>query len=203
MSRHKLILASASPRRQELLRLLLPDFEVKPCTLPEPQCKPPRLPASSWVQAVAYFKARAVADDHPGRWVLGADTVVVCSRHLLGKPTDLRDARRMLRLQAGRNCEVLTAVSLVRMGQLPSRLFGLARTVVRMRADQAAIDAYLRSGDWQGKAGAYGIQDGPDRLIEHVAGSFSNVVGLPLEVLGPLLQEIGLLPPSTIVADGP
>jgi len=194
MSQQKLILASASPRRQELLRRLLPDFEVKPCTLPEPRYRPARLPPSAWAQALAYFKARAVADEHPGRWVLGADTVVVCSRRVLGKPADLRDAGRMLRRQAGKDCEVLTAVCLVRVDEDFQRRFGLARTVVRMRADRAAIDAYLRTGDWQGKAGGYGIQDCRDRLIEYVAGSFSNAVGLPLEVLRPLLEEIGLRP---------
>ena len=90
----KLILASASPRRRELLKTIVSRFEISPCPLAEPSSKPAAVSAAAWAEALAYFKARAVAERHPRRWVLGADTVVVCANSLLGKPVDAEDARR-------------------------------------------------------------------------------------------------------------
>lgn len=189
----RLILASASPRRRELLKTVVPRFEVGPCPLTEPSCKPATISAAGWAEALAYFKARAVAEQSPGRWVLGADTVVVCDRRLLGKPTDADDARRMLYVQAGRMCEVITGVCVVRVGTGVRRVFQAAVTRVWMRDDAAQIEAYLDSGDWQGKAGAYGIQNVGDRLVERIEGSYSNVVGLPVEIVRRMLKRVGVL----------
>ncbi len=189
-----LILASASPRRRELLAGLLPAVDVVPCPYPEPALRTARVVPTSWAQALAYFKARAVADLHPGRWVLGADTIVVCDGEILGKPRDVADARDMLERQARRASDVLTGICLVRRGDgFTRRLAAVDRTRVWMRDDRALREAYLRSGDWTGKAGAYGIQDVGDRLVTRFEGSFSNVVGLPLERLAELLTEIGLI----------
>ncbi|MFH1747489.1 MAG: Maf family protein [Planctomycetota bacterium] len=187
-----LILASASPRRYELLKQIMPRFQIKACPLAEPSSKPDAVNAVAWAEALAYFKARAVADRHPGNWVLGADTVVVCEQMLLGKPLNVDDARRMLLLQAGRACDVITGLCFVRVNGGTQRLFHAALTRVWMRADQAQIETYLRSGDWSGKAGAYGIQDVGDRLVERIEGSFSNVVGLPLEAVTRLLKHLSL-----------
>jgi septum formation protein len=189
----KLILASASPRRQALLRELLPHFDTTACHLTEPQHKPAGLSPLAWVQALAYYKARAVAEAQPGCWVLGADTIVVCGASLLGKPLDEADAARMLAQQAGRPSVVITGVCLMRMGGTVQRLFLVDSTRVWMRADPHEVAAYLRSGDWQGKAGAYGIQDVGDRLVERIEGSFSNVVGLPVERLAHLLRQARIL----------
>jgi septum formation protein len=189
----KLILASASPRRQALLREMLPHFDVTACQRAEPQHKPAGLSALAWVQALAYYKARGVAEAQPGRWVLGADTIVVCGESLLGKPADEADAARMLALQAGRPSVVITGVCLMRMGGTVQRLFLVDSTRVWMRADPQEVAAYLRSGDWQGKAGAYGIQDVGDRLVERIEGSFSNVVGLPVERLAHVLRRARIL----------
>lgn len=188
-----LILASASPRRRELLAGLLPAVDVVPCPYPEPVLRTARVVPTSWAQALAYFKARAVADLHPGRWVLGADTIVVCDGEILGKPRDIADARDMLERQARCPSDVLTGVCVVRRGDGTTRRHAtVERTRVWMRDDPAIREAYLRSGDWAGKAGAYGIQDVGDRLVTRLEGSFSNVVGLPLERLAELLTEIGL-----------
>ena len=184
-----LILASASPRRCELLRTLVPRFEVCPCELSEPNEKPAGVSPRGWAEALAHFKARAVAEHHPHRWVLGADTVVTCRQRLLGKPRDRQDARRMLTLQAGRPSDVITGLCLLRCTDGVERLFHAELTRVWMRADRAQLEAYLQSGDWRGKAGAYGIQNAHDQLIAHVEGSFSNVVGLPLDAVGRLLQR--------------
>jgi len=189
-----LILASASPRRRKLLAELGLRFDVHPCPLPEPQRKPPGIGPGAWAEALAHFKARAVAERHPGRWVLGADTLVVCADELLGKPRDLSDARRMLELQAGCATEVISGVCVARCGVAVARIVGHSLTIVWMRDAPEEREAYLAGGDWRGKAGAYGIQGVGDRLIERLEGSFTNVVGLPLELAERLLRQAGLLP---------
>lgn len=164
-------------------------FDVRPCPLAEPECKPPELAPVAWAEALAYFKARAIADRWPGHWVLGADTIVVCVGQLLGKPRNLNDARRMLELQAGRPTDVITGVCVVRREEVVRRVFGHRVTVVWMRDAPAERRAYLESGDWQGKAGAYGIQNVGDRLVERLAGSFSNVVGLPIGLVRRIVRR--------------
>lgn len=186
----RLILASASPRRRELLTPLVPAFDLAECPYAEPEQKPAAVGPRGWAEALAYFKARAVADEHPRRLVLGADTIVVCDEHLLNKACDAGDARRMLQLQAGRRTEVITGVALVCVGSgVVRRRLQSAVTSVWMRADDEAIERYVQSGDWQGKAGAYGIQDVGDRLVERIDGEFSNVVGLPVALLRDMLAR--------------
>ncbi len=182
-----LILASASPRRRDLCTQLDVPFEVVPSPLEEPRDKPRDVGAEEWAQALAYFKARAVADEYPDHWVLGADTLVSCAGRILGKPRDIDDARAMLELQARTHADVITGLCLLLSDPAPERLTDAAVTRVWMREDGDAREAYLRSGDWQGKAGAYGIQNCGDELVERIEGSFSNVVGLPLELLEQML----------------
>lgn len=194
MNEARIILASASPRRQTLLQELLPQFDVIPCPLDEPALRSQRVTPCAWALALAYFKARAVADLHPGRWVLGADTIVACSGTILGKPGDGNDARRMLELQARAPSDVITGMCLLRTGHENSqRLSDADVTRVWMRDDAQLRDEYLASGDWAGKAGAYGIQTVGDRLVTRCDGSFSNVVGLPIERLRTLLHRAGIL----------
>lgn len=186
-----LILASASPRRQELLARICPTFQVQPCPYPEPRRKSAKVLPRQWATALAYFKARAVAEQNPQRWVLAADTIVACDGQLLGKPRDRDDARRMLELQAREVSEVITGVCLLRLAEHAQRHGHAEATRVWMRDDPAAREAYLDTGEWDGKAGAYGIQDVGDRLVQRIDGSFSNVVGLPLELVGRLLRAVG------------
>ena len=126
--------------------------------------------------------------------MLGADTIVLCGDVLLGKPHDLEDARRMLELQAGRATDVITGVCVTRCGAALERFVQHSLTRVWMRAAHREREAYLASGDWRGKAGAYGIQSIGDRLVERWEGSFSNVVGLPLELAERMLVRAGILP---------
>ena len=190
----RLVLASASPRRRKLLAELGLRFDVCPCPLSEPECKPTGVTPGAWAEALAYFKGSAVAEQYRERWVLGADTIVVCAGELLGKPVDVRDARRMLELQAGRATEVITGVCLVRRAEQVRRIIGHAVTLVWMRDAATERGAYLASGDWRGKAGAYGIQNVGDRLVERLEGSHSNVVGLPLSLVERMLHVANLLP---------
>jgi septum formation protein len=186
-----LILASASPRRRELLARVCPGFRVVVSPLDEPQAMPTGATPEKWAIALAYYKARAVADQNPEQWVLGADTLVACGGEILGKPRDATDARRMLALQAGRHSDVITGVCLMRCDP-PTRRAAAVVTRVWMRNDPQVVDEYIASGEWEGKAGAYGIQDVADRLIERIEGSFSNVVGLPLEAVKRILTELRL-----------
>ena len=188
-----LILASASPRRRQLLSEMGLRCEVIPSALPEPDQKPESVTPQCWAEALAYFKARSVAEKSPGRWVLGADTVVACDHHMLGKPNNLSDARRMLEMQAGRATEVITGVCLLRYGDRGMRIVQHQITTVWMRDAAEEREEYLRSGDWREKAGAYGIQNVGDRLVERIAGSFSNVVGLPRGLLTRILLHVDLL----------
>lgn len=199
MHGNALILASASPRRAELLRQLGLRFRVVACDLTEPSDKPAARTPGDWAEALAYFKARRVAELHPETLTLGADTIVACRGRVLGKPRDLDDARRMLELQAGVASAVLTGVCLCRADARGTRrLLFRAQTLVWMRDDAQEREHYLASGDWAGKAGAYGIQDVGDRLIERIDGSFSNVVGLPIERV-----QVALRVASKLSDDGP
>lgn len=186
----ELILASASPRRRELLAALGVPFTVEPAGLTEPREPPAGVGARAWAEALAYFKARCVAEGRPGRWVLGADTIVVCAGRLLGKPAGVVEARQMLELQARQPAEVITGVALVRIGDVVARHLASAVTRVWMRDDPMEREKYLVLGDWTDKAGAYGIQEVGDRLVERIEGSISNVVGLPVELLTGLLAVV-------------
>jgi septum formation protein len=206
MADERIILASASARRNELLMRIYPAFDVQPCPFREPERRSRRVQPQQWASAVAYFKARSVAERQPGRWVLGADTLVACDGELLGKPRDRDDARRMLELQTRRVSDVITGVCLVRSGDSPERLGACDVTRVWMRDDPAAREQYLRGSDWDGKAGAYGIQNVGDRLVARIEGSFSNVVGLPLPLVARMLHTIGIparMPPDDGFVPGP
>ncbi len=188
-----LILASASPRRREILRDLGVAFEVIPSPLEEPADAPPAVSGGGWAEAVAYFKARAVADRNAGRWVLGADTVVDCAGRLLAKADTIDAAREMLELQARYESCVITGIAAVFVnpeGGLVNRMICRDVTRVWMRDEPAVREDYLASEDWRGKAGAYGIQNVGDRLVDRIDGSFSNVVGLPVERIRPLLEKL-------------
>jgi septum formation protein len=187
------ILASASARRRELLAQLGARFEIHPAEIEEPRDKPAELSLLAWVEALAYYKARAVAGAHPDRWILGADTIVVCHGALMGKPADIDEARAMLERQARYPSEVITGVAFVRGGAQNSRVFRHDATRIWMRDESELRERYLAGGEWQGKAGAYGIQDIGDILVARRDGSLSNVVGLPVELAEPVLKRLGLL----------
>jgi septum formation protein len=183
-----LILASSSPRRQELLREAGIAFEVHPARIPEE-----RTSAESPVEyacRLAQEKAQAVAGNLLGRFVLGADTIVVVDSEVLEKPRDSSDAARMLRLLSGRGHQVITAVCLV----TPQRRSHIrtAITLVYFRdLSEEEIQRYIAGGEPMDKAGAYAIQGGAGPWIQRIDGDYSNVVGLPLAVVKEMLSESG------------
>jgi nucleoside triphosphate pyrophosphatase len=183
----KLILASASPRRRQLLIDAGYEFEVDPSDIEEPEPVGPVDPAS-YVAELAWRKAHTVAQRHSEGLILAADTTCSVDGRLLNKPIDRADAERMIRLQEGREIEIVTALCLFRV-ERAEWLAALERSTVYVRAltDAERIE-HLDSGRWHGKAGAYGVQD-DDPFVRVCSGSFSNVVGLPMERLAILLRD--------------
>ena len=179
-----LILASASPRRAELLRAAGLAFTVRVADVDE-TVQAGETP-DAYVLRLAQEKAQAVAQ--PGELVLGADTTVVVGEEIAGKPTDAADARRMLRLLSGAWHEVLTSVALVRDAQVLARL-AVTRVKFAPLSDRE-IDWYLATGEPFDKAGAYGIQGYASRFIEQIEGNYANVVGLPVQLVYQMLAEI-------------
>ncbi|MGC8862488.1 MAG: Maf family protein [Armatimonadota bacterium] len=188
------ILASASPRRKELLLLIFDDFLVVPSGFDEDSV-PPELPPSRHVVYSAETKARQVAQNHPDALVIGADTVVVAEGYILGKPADEEDARRMLRLLSGCTHQVYTGVAAARDHQLHSDFECTDVTFRDLSED--LIARYIASGEPMDKAGAYAIQGKGSILVTGIKGCYFNVVGLPLYRLSRLLEEFGIRPLST------
>ncbi|MGA6988025.1 MAG: Maf family protein [Terriglobales bacterium] len=180
-----LVLASASPRRQELLRNAQITFEVQPANIPEDPL--PGETAKHYAERLAREKALAIASQRPQDVVLGADTVVVVDRQLLGKPSDAADAARMLRMLSGRNHEVITGVCLVVRGQ--SKVASETTQVTLSELSDKDIADYVASGEPMDKAGAYAIQGIASRWIPRIEGDYSNVVGLPVALVFRMLRQ--------------
>lgn len=185
----QLILASASPRRRELLDLLGVSFDTVPADVDETVSGDVR-----WVEAVprqlALRKAWAIAERYPEAVVLAADTVVVLRRRILGKPESADDARRMLRSLRGGWHDVITGVSVASAGTIHTEA---VRTRVKLRSySLREIEASIERGDVFDKAGGYGIQDARFNPVEACAGCYCNVVGLPLGTVLPLLRDAGV-----------
>jgi septum formation protein len=176
-----LILASASPRRAALLKQLNLDFQVVPSDAPEildEQLSPLEL-----CQLNAHRKARVIAKKHPDAMVLGADTLVFLGGEILGKPADLAEARRMLGRLQGRTHQVVTGVSLIHLRAYRERTFAVSTDVTFHQLTVEQINIYLTKLNPLDKAGAYAIQEHGDTIVSEISGSFSNVVGLPIEML--------------------
>ena len=190
-----LVLASASPRRLELLGQigLIPDL-VEPADIDETP-RPRELPAALALR-LARDKASAVAARHPGAWVLGADTVVACGRRVLAKAGDASAARQCLTLLSGRRHRVHGSVSIVDPGGV-QRARRITTTVSFKRLTAGEIDRYIASDEWRGKAGGYAIQGLAGAFVTSVNGSYFNVVGLPLYETLAVLRGSGFRHPET------
>lgn len=193
-----LVLASASPRRSELLRSLGLAFEVRPALGPEPKFKP-GIPPEEYALLAAVAKAREVAKSHPGAAILAADTIVVVDSDVLGKPKDRNEALAMLSRLAGREHQVVTGCCFIfgaeTIDAQHEECLVVCTRVWMADFGQAALAAYVATGEPLDKAGAYGIQEQAAFLVERIEGSYTNVVGLPLcEIVGFLLRRgiIGL-----------
>jgi septum formation protein len=183
MTRETLILASASPRRRQLLEMLGIPVRIVPANLPEVR-RPVETPID-YVERLAREKAMSV----PGSLVLGADTTVVLRDEVLEKPVDPPDALRMLKKLQGRMHQVVTSVALV-ADETVHQATDITNVVFR-RLDQEFLEAYVATGEPMDKAGAYGIQGYGAALVERIDGDFFSVMGLPIRLVLDLLERAG------------
>lgn len=187
-----IILASASPRRRELLASIGLEFEVVPSDIPEERAEGEA--PEEYVARLSREKAEAIAAKHPDRWIIAADTTVLMGEQLLEKPRDRADAARMLAAIAGRTHIVYTGVTLQHAGK-GHRETRVAESEVRMLPLSAReIEWYVETGEPLDKAGAYAIQGVGAMFIDSIHGSYSNVVGLPLATLYEMLRRAGFEP---------
>ena len=184
-----LVLASASPRRQELLRNAGIVFTVQPADIDETPL--PGESALAFAERLAREKALAIASVRPEDVVLGADTVVVVDDQILGKPMDTNDAARMLRLLSGRTHQVITGVCVISPSGRDVNVASETTQVVFNDLSEEDIRGYVATGEPMDKAGAYAIQGMASRWIPRIEGDYSNVVGLPIALVRQMLGNQG------------
>lgn len=193
----KLVLASASPRRRELLLSVGLDFEVLPSTIEEQRGETED--PESYVLRLSREKAEEVAARRPEAWVIGADTTVYIDDTILEKPSDQADAARMLRTISGREHTVFTGITLLgpAMSSRESRVVSTQVTMIGLTDEEIAW--YVGTGEPMDKAGAYAVQGVGAMFISSIHGNYTNVVGLPLSVLLDMMRRAGIDPlrPST------
>lgn len=190
-----LILASASPRRQQFLTDLGLAFTCLPADIDETPL-PDEKPAA-FARRMAQEKAAAIAAQHPASWVLGADTVVTVDDQIIGKPKDATDALEILRRLQGRSHQVITGLALVCQTENCWETLAESSEVTFAAFSDEVLAAYVRTGEPLDKAGAYGIQGKGAFLISAVRGSCANVIGLPVSRCVSLLLERGIIAPET------
>jgi septum formation protein len=184
LSKQKIILASSSPRRKQLLSYIIEKFEVIPSGIEESANGMP----SQIVLKLAKDKSRDVASAHPEALVIGADTIVVLEESVLGKPKDKADAKAMLSLLSGRTHKVYTGVAAIFKGSIYTDYCVTGVTFDAMTEKE--IEEYIETGEPMDKAGAYGIQGFGGKFIRSIDGDYFNVMGLPLNTLYRLLNKI-------------
>ena len=190
------ILASRSQRRRALLTQAGYRFRTVPPALMEPPTPAPGHSSVQLAEALAYYKARLVHQDYPDQIVLGADTIVACGEEIMGKADDEGQARQMLSRISGTRHAVITGLALLvptPAGKTERLLASETTHVTMRRLSDEEIGRYVASGEWRDKAGAYAIQETGDAFIEKLEGSFTNVVGLPMELLERMMAKAGEL----------
>ena len=186
-SSEDLVLASASPRRRELLARIVRSFRVVPSRIDEASIR--EADPATFAVAAAVLKARDVGERNPSSLVLAADTVVSLDGEIFGKPAGREEARATLRKLSGRKHRVITGVALFRKDEGRS-LAAYEESFVRFRRlDEKTIESYLDTEDHVDKAGSYAIQEVNDAFVEELAGDYDNVVGLPLRLVGEMLER--------------
>ncbi len=185
-----IILASASPRRRDILGALGIDFEIRPATIDEPDPAGLGEPSTA-ARKLACWKARHVARSLAAGTVIGSDTIVAVGETILGKPESADDARRILSFLSGKVQDVISGLCIVHK---PSGIELSGSDTTRIYTKQMTldeIDAYVATGECFGKAGAYAIQETGDRFVDRIEGSFDNVVGFPTELFLQTIEELG------------
>lgn len=193
MNNRRIVLASASPRRKELLRLIIDRFDVAPSNFDESP-PPEDITPEKYVLFSAREKCRDIAARLVDAIIIGADTAVSLDGRILGKPSDEDDAKRMLEMLSGKAHQVYTGLNVIRPGEdEPRELSGFEATDVRFRKlSDEIIERYVATGEPMDKAGAYAIQGEGSVLIEGIVGDFFNVVGLPIFKLSVILNNLGV-----------
>lgn len=190
----RLILASESPRRAQLLRDAGYLFEIACPAITEPERLPGNPTPARLAEALSYLKARSLAEQLRDGVILAGDTVAALNGRVFGKPADRADARRILSSLMGTTHHVITAITVLDASTRRRRIDHACTAVTMHTMTETELTTYLDSGDWAGKAGAYGIQDHGDAFVAALDGSFSNVVGLPMELVSQMLTEFGITP---------
>ena len=184
------ILASASPRRKELLERAGYKFIVDASGIDENCCD--KAHPIEYAAQLALAKAGDVAKRHPNMFVLGADTIAACDGLIIGKPADAADAERITKLLFSKPHKVITAVAVVRICDGIEILRADTTIVYPKKMTDDMIRKHLASGTWQGKAGAYAIQETGDEFVDSIDGSITNVMGLPMEIIEEIFAELGI-----------
>ena len=180
------ILASASPRRQELLKLIFEKLEIVPADIDESISED--IPVELRPEKIAAKKAEAIAKDYPDSLVIGCDTAVIADGKMLGKPKDKADAEEMLRLLSGKAHKVITGNCLIYKGK--AVLFSVETEVIFYELTDDELFDYLSGDEWKDKAGAYGIQGQAGLFVREIRGDYNNVVGLPCAELNRKIKEM-------------
>ncbi len=186
----KIILASGSPRRKELLELMGLDFEVVSSAFVEQLDSSRKV--SDVASELALGKAKDVADMHPHAIVIGGDTIVTVDERQFGKPADRTEAKRMLDAHHGRNAIVTSAVAVVCQASGYEKVKVATAAVKFKPYNEQLTEQYLETGDWKDKAAAWGIQSGAAPLIDSIRGDYDTIIGLPTKMLSAMLQELGI-----------
>ncbi len=189
-SAQRIVLASASPRRRDLLTQAGYAFDVVPSDVDEGAFSSDGYTPARYAEILALAKARSVAPRHPDRVVLGADTIVDCEGEVIGKPSDEPDAERITRRLFSRPHEVITGLALIRLADGIEIVRSDVTTVYPRKLSDEQIAGHIAGRTWEGKAGAYAIQETGDEFVDRIEGSFTNVMGLPMELLQHLLEEL-------------
>ena len=186
MLRNKnIILASASPRRQELLKLIFDDFEIMPADIDESISE--EVAVDLRPEKIAERKAMHIADKYPESVVIGCDTAVIVDDIMLGKPEDEQDAVNMLNMLSGRTHKVITGNYIAYKEKV--KTFSVVTEVEFYNLTKEEIDSYIKTNDWKDKAGAYGIQGKAGLFVRQIKGDYNNVVGLPCAELNRQLSN--------------
>ena len=188
------ILASASPRRRDLLRKAGYCFEIVPSGVDESKYDVNRISSEEHTKILALAKAKDVAAKFPNAIVMGSDTVVDLDGEIIGKPDDAEHAEEITRKLFSRPHKVITGLALVCIEKNIEIIEADTTLVYPRKLTDAQIADHIQNGQWQGKAGAYGIQETGDEFVDHIDGSFSNVMGLPMELTERLLGRLGIHP---------
>jgi nucleoside triphosphate pyrophosphatase len=186
-----IILASASPRRRQLLSEAGYEFAIIPADIDEAAFPAEAVTAAEYAEKLALVKAKNVAERYPDTVVIGADTVVDCDGRIIGKPADARDAERITRMLFSAPHQVITGLAIVRICDDTELVESDGTTVFPRRLSAEQIAEHIKGGSWRDKAGAYAIKEVGDEFIEKIEGSLTNVMGLPMERLESLLARLG------------